>query len=105
MDSASRLAADLRLLLDLTGQIQAQIEEGNWLGATELDIERQAVLQRVCSALQPNACPPEVLQALGEMVKLNDAMVASVERRQDVILRDAQVIGVGRRAVAAYNAV
>ena len=91
-------------LLESTRQIQALIEQGNWSAAAEIDAGRLRCLQEFCARLEPRNCTPEVLAALGEMVKLNDAMIGSVQHRQNALLDDAQRVGLGRRAVAAYSA-
>lgn len=100
---AHEMRARLEHLLECTRQIQARIEQGDWLGAAELDAERLHSLQECCAGLDPRTCPPDVLAALVEMLKINDALLASVQRRQDALHDDARAIGIGRRAVAAYS--
>jgi hypothetical protein len=95
--------AQLERLLECTRQIQACIEQGDWLGAAELDAARLRSLQGCCAGLEPSTCPPDVLAALVEMVKINDSLIGAVQRRQDALLDDAQAIGLGRRAAAAYS--
>lgn len=101
---ADETRARLEHLLECTRQIQLRIEQGDWLGAADIDAERLRSLQECCAGLEPSTCPPDVLAALVEMVKINDALVGAVQRRQNALLDDAQVIGLGRRAVAAYSA-
>lgn len=90
-------------ILECTRRVQALIEAGDWLGAAQLDAERQRRLQECCARIEPSTCPPDLIAALSDMVKLNDAMIGAVEHRQRGIQRDAETVTVGRKAVAAYS--
>lgn len=98
-------SAMLAGVLECTRRIQALIEAGEWLGAAEADVERQDLLMELCGRIEPRNCPPALVAALAELVTVNQAMLGAVERRQDALYRDAETIGVGRKAVAAYGAV
>ncbi len=103
LDEATRIA--LAAVLECTRRIQTLIEAGDWMRAAQADAERQGLLMELCSRIEPRNCPPALIAALSELVAGNEAMISAVERRQEVLMTDAETVGVGRRAVAAYGAV
>jgi len=93
----------LEAIAALTRLVQDAIEDGDWAGALELDVRRQREIADFCAALDPRRCPPEVLAALSELLRSNDAMVGAVLHARRGLEREADTANVGRRAVAAYH--
>lgn len=95
--------AQLDSILTLTKQVLDRTEQGEWLEAAELDVQRRQQLQTFCTGLDPVNTPPDIIQALRDILRLNDALIGSVEHRQRAILREADTVRVGKQAVAAYG--
>lgn len=100
---AAESRTDIESILDLTREVLGLAERGEWLEATRLDSERQRRLQTYCAALEPQKTPPVILNTLGEILKLNDALIGAVQHRQRALVREADTVRIGRRAVAAYH--
>lgn len=95
---------ELQAIFELTREVSALTERGAWAEATELDQQRQTRLRAFCAGLNPQLASPELIQALTEIVQLNDGLIGSVQHQQRALLRDAETVRVGQRAIAAYSA-
>lgn len=96
--------AGLETIFELTREVAALAERGEWAEAGDRDRERQAQLRTFCAGLDPRTAAPELLQALTEILKLNDALIGSVQHKQRALTRDAETVRTGQRAIAAYGA-
>jgi hypothetical protein len=108
MGSAAAVSADAALpgldsIIDLTRQVAELAEQGHWVRAAELNAERQSRLDVFCATLTPGDTPDETLDILGRILELNDTLIGSVQRRQQLLLQEASAMRTGRRAVAAYG--
>jgi hypothetical protein len=88
-------------VLDLTDQVQAAIEAGDWLRARELETERRGLLERLAVARDLGDLRPtfEALEAR------NRRMIGLVEHHKRRVLREAAVARTGHDGAAAYAAV
>ncbi len=101
---AAVTAAALDAILELTRQVSDLAERGEWVEAARLDLERQTQLRTYCASLDPQSASPGLIAALTEVLKLNDSLIGSVRHRQRALIRDAEIVRTGRRALAAYGA-
>ncbi len=93
------MPAQLTAILDLTDQVQAAIDGGDWQRARELEGARldaiaQLVAERAGDASLPNA--------LADLYARNQRMLGEVDRERRRLLRESAVVRRGRAAVAAY---
>ncbi len=95
----------LTAVLECTQRVQSLIEAGDWMGAAQADAERLGLLMELCSRIEPRSCPPALIAVLSELVTGNEAMIGAIVKRQEALMADAETVGVGRKAVAAYTAV
>jgi hypothetical protein len=93
------MSKDLAQILDLTEQVQAAIDGGDWPRALELENERRAALERL---VETPSIADELRAALGELYARNQRMIGEVEHHRRRIVRDAAMLKTGRAAAAAY---
>lgn len=96
--------AALEQIVSLTREVSALAESGEWARAAQVNAERQLQLQAFCAQLEPRTTPRETVEILSRILQLNDALVGSVQRRQQSLLDEADALRAGRRAAAAYGA-
>ena len=76
-----------RRVLDLTDQVQAAIDGGDWQRASELDTERRALLEQLAWR-RSRAISSTTLAAL----ERNHRLIGRVEHHKRRILRDASIV-------------
>jgi hypothetical protein len=103
MPAEAEMRRALETIVLSTRLVQDAIEDGDWAGALELDVRRQREIADFCAALEPRSCPADVLAALSELLRTNDALVGAVLHARRGLEREADTANVGRRAVAAYR--
>jgi hypothetical protein len=96
--------ATLDTIMEMTRQVATLAEQGEWAEATRIDAERQECLRAFCATLDPQTASADLIAALTQVLKLNDALIGTVEHRQRALVRDSETVRTGRRAVAAYGA-
>ena len=90
----------LDAILDLTDQVQAAIDAGDWPRARELDVARcEALAQLVVE----RGGDPQVGAALAELYARNQRMLGDVDRERRRLLRESALLKTGQAAVAAYD--
>jgi len=90
----------LTAILDLTEQVQAAIDGGDWLRARDLEAARRdAIVQLVAE----RAADPRVGDALAELYARNQRMLGDVDRQRRGLLRESALLKTGQAAVAAYG--
>lgn len=92
-------------ILEMTRRVLTLVEAGEWSQAAQVDTDRRQQLQNFCAALEPQKTPPAIVATLAEVLKLNDALIGAVQHRQRSLLREAETVKVGRRAIRAYAGV
>jgi hypothetical protein len=93
------MRAQLEVILSLTDQVQAAIDEGEWQQAHGLEIERRAALERLIEANGVGADGGVVLAALEER---NQRLIGLVEHHKRRVLREAATVKTGHAVAAAY---
>jgi hypothetical protein len=91
-------------ILELTAAIEARVGDGDWAGATGLDLERRRLLAemfRVDPGSVPDAGAREVLQ---QLVARNEQTIARIHERRRTLMQEARQLGEGPTAVRAYEA-
>ena len=94
------MAAQLTAILDLTDQVQAAIDGGDWSRARELDVARREAIARL---VVERAADPQVREALAELYARNQRMLGDVDRARRGLLRESALLKTGQAAVAAYD--
>jgi hypothetical protein len=93
------MSTPLAAILDLTEQVQAAIDSGDWPRAQELEGERRAALEKLVEA---SSVTEEIRAALADLYARNQRMIGEVQHHRRRIVRDAATIKTGRAAAAAY---
>jgi hypothetical protein len=93
------MTVQLTAILDLTEQVQAAIDSGDWQRARELEGTRcdaiaQLVAERAGDASLPNA--------LADLYARNQRMLGDVDRERRRLLRESAGVTKAQAAVAAY---
>jgi len=94
------MAVQLDAILDLTDQVQAAIDRGDWPRARELDVARCEALAQLVAE---RAGDPQVGAALAELYARNQRMLGDVDRERRRLLRESALLKTGQAAVAAYD--
>ncbi|HUQ51739.1 MAG TPA: flagellar protein FliT [Gammaproteobacteria bacterium] len=85
-------------VLDLTDQVQAAIDGGDWTRAQELETERRRLLEQLAAAPDAGDLKP----TFAALVARNHRLVGLVEHQKRRVLREAAVARSGHDAAAAY---
>ena len=86
------------IVLDLTDQVHAAIDGGDWPRAQELETERRRVLEQL--ALAPD--PSELEPTFAALEARNHRLIGLVEHHKRRILREAAVARTSHDGAAAY---
>jgi hypothetical protein len=93
------MPVQLTAILDLTEQVQAAIDGGDWQRARELEgARRDAIVQLVAERAGDASLP----NALADLYARNQRMLKDVDRERHRLLRESAVVTTGQAAVAAY---
>jgi hypothetical protein len=87
--------------LDLTEQVQAAIDAGEWLRAQELEAERLRVLRELASADDASGAVVATFRSLSER---NHRLVGLVQHHRRRVLRESAVARSAETGAAAYGA-
>jgi hypothetical protein len=93
------MPVQLTAILELTEQVQAAIDGGDWQRARDLEAARrdaivQLVAERAGDATLPNA--------LADLYARNQRMLGDVDRERRRLLRDSALVTKAQTAVSAY---
>jgi hypothetical protein len=89
----------LTAILDLTEQVQAAIDGGDWQRARELEKARcEAIVQLVAERAGDAGLP----NTLADLYARNQRMLGDVDRERRRLLRESAVVTKAQAAVAAY---
>lgn len=88
-------------VLDLTDQVQAAIDDGDWPRAQELETQRRRLLEQLATA--PDA--GDLKSTFAALEARNHRLIGLVEHHKRRVLREAAVARTGHDAAAAYVAV
>jgi hypothetical protein len=93
------MPVQLTAILDLTEQVQAAIDGGDWQRARELEgARRDAIVQLVAERAGDASLP----SALADLYARNQRMLGDVDRERRRLLRESALVTKGQAAVAAY---
>ena len=92
------MTALVAIVLDLTDQVQAAIDDGDWPRAQELETERRRVLEQLASGPDPGALEP----TFAALEARNQRLIGLVEHHKRRILREAAVARTSHDGAAAY---
>jgi hypothetical protein len=94
------MPVQLTAILELTEQVQAAIDGGDWQRARDLEAaRREAIVQLVAE----RAADPQIGDALAELYARNQRMLGDVDRQRRHLLRESALLTTGQTAVAAYG--
>jgi hypothetical protein len=85
-------------VLDLTDQVQAAIDDGDWPRAQQLETERRGLLEQLAAAADVG----DVIPTFATLEARNRRMIGLVEHHKRRVLREAAVARTGHEGVAAY---
>ena len=91
----------LNAILELTDQVQAAIDVGDWQRAQALETERRAALERLVAECGMGADLPSALTALEQG---NRRLIGLVEHHKRRVLREAATVRTSHAGVSAYEA-
>ena len=94
------MTVQLTAILDLTEQVQAAIDSGDWARARELEIARRDAIVQLVAERAGDASLPS---ALADLYARNQRMLADVDRERRRLLRDSALVTKAQTAVAAYT--
>jgi hypothetical protein len=86
--------------LDLTEQVQAAIDAGEWLRAQELEAERLRVLRELASMDDASGAVVATFRSLAER---NHRLVGLVQHHRRRVLRESAVARSAEAGAAAYD--
>jgi hypothetical protein len=85
-------------VIDLTDQVQAAIDDGDWLRAQELETQRRRLLEQLATAPDAGDLKPTFVA----LEARNHRLIGLVEHHRRRTLREAAVARTGHDAAAAY---
>ena len=85
-------------VLDLTDQVQAAIDDGDWPRAQELETERRRLLEQLAVAADAGDLTP----TFTALEARSRRMIGLVEHHKRRVLREAAVARTGHDGAAAY---
>jgi hypothetical protein len=93
---------DLDRILALTTAIEDRVADGDWSGAAALDVERQALLVRVCTApgLVVDSGTRELLE---QLLARNNATIARVRSARQELDQEVRRFAAAPVAMASYG--
>jgi len=94
------MPTQLTAILDLTDQVQAAIDGGDWQRARDLEAARREAIARLVAERGADA---QVGDALRELYAHNQRMLGEVDRQRRRLLRESALVTTGQTAVAAYG--
>jgi hypothetical protein len=94
------MAVQLTAILDLTEQVQAAIDGGDWQRARELEGARRDAIVQLVAERRGDA---QLEDALADLYARNQRMLGDVDRERRRLLRDSALLKTGQAAVAAYG--
>lgn len=93
------MSVQLTAILDLTEQVQAAIDGGDWQRARELESARRDAIVRLVAERTGDASLPN---ALADLYARNQRMLGQVDGERRRLLRDSALVTKAQAAVAAY---
>ena len=98
------MSATLNSLLELTDEVQAAIDAGEWLRAADLEQRRRASLEAYVAEIRAGGGTVDADAELGRLYERNQRLIGDVHHHRRRVLRDASIVRTGQAAVGAYGA-
>lgn len=98
----------LKRALELTDSVHEAIQAGDWVRASELELERRAAIEAYAASLRAGraeggAAPPADAQAMLELLQDRSLrMIGEAQHHRHRLLREAETVETRRAAAAAY---
>jgi hypothetical protein len=86
------------LVIDLTDQVQAAIDDGDWPRAQQLETQRRRLLEQLAAAPDTG----DLKSTFSALEARNHRLIGLVEHHKRRVLREAAVARTGHDAAAAY---
>ena len=86
-------------VIELTDQVQAAIDAGDWPRAQELETERRRLLEQLAAA---SGAADDLAPAFIELEARNHRLIGLVEHHKRRVLREAAVARTANEGAAAY---
>jgi hypothetical protein len=93
------MPVQLTAILDLTEQVQAAIDGGDWQRARELEGARRDAIAQLVAERAGDASLPNTL---ADLYARNQRMLGDVDRERRRLLRESALVTKAQAAVAAY---
>ena len=93
------MTVQLTAILDLTEQVQAAIDVGDWQRAREIEAARREALVQLVAERAGDA---SLSSALADLYARNQRMLGDVDRERRRLLRESALATKAHAAVAAY---
>jgi hypothetical protein len=93
------MTVQLTTILDLTEQVQAAIDGGDWRSALDLEAARRDAIVQLVAERASDASLPSVL---ADLYARNQRMLGDVDRERRRLLRESALVTKAQAAVAAY---
>ena len=90
----------LHAVLELTDQVQAAIDAGDWQRAQGLETERRAQLEQL---VVEHGARANLGAALSELATNNHRLIGLVEHHKRRVLREAATVKTAHAGAAAYE--
>lgn len=90
-------------VIELTERVQVAITAGEWREATDLELERRALLARYLEQHRDGGLA-SVNSDLADLQDSNNRLIGEVFHHRRRLAREATMVRTGRRAIRAYGA-
>ena len=97
------MTTNLADILEITDQVQAAIDSGEWLRARDLDVERRSLLEQFVVEQSQTDARPEWRSRLAVLEQRNNHMIGEVHHHRRRVLRDASMVRTGYAAAGSYD--
>ena len=93
------MSVPLTAILEMTDQVQAAIDGGDWQRASDLEAARREAIVRLVAE---RPADPQIGVALADLYARNQRMLSDVNQQRRRLLRESALLKTGKAAVAAY---
>lgn len=90
-------------ILTLTDQVEASLDEGDWIAAAELNAQRQELLTGLFAGQAPQDIDPETREVLRDILARNETAAARVRLERELVATKQSRIHRSAAAVRAYE--
>jgi len=95
----------LALVLEMTRQMLAHAEKGNWQAVTDIELERREDLVQCFSGPIPLGDSELVAEAIATLLHLNEELMARLKEARATVLEQSVEFSKQRKAASSYESV